>query len=131
MADIYIMKSTYFICQLLALSASPFTNSSKCGVRGDPWVCRPQGQLRKRLNNFSCVSNGPLNNKQDFLVLLRNPLLGRKLGLSNEGWPSQKGCKLISKPYLDTPKRAHRCATKVTALFQHLHRGPRHTVDTN
>jgi len=26
-------------------------------------------------------------------------LLGRKLGMSNEEWPSQKGCKLISKPY--------------------------------
>ena len=26
-------------------------------------------------------------------------LLGRKLGMSNEEWPSQKGCKLISKCY--------------------------------
>ena len=24
-------------------------------------------------------------------------LVGRKLGMSNEGWPSQKGCKLICK----------------------------------
>ena len=25
-------------------------------------------------------------------------LLGRKLGMSNEGWLKGKGCKLISKP---------------------------------
>ena len=25
-------------------------------------------------------------------------LLGRKLSMSNKGWPSQKGCQLISKP---------------------------------
>ena len=25
-------------------------------------------------------------------------VLGRKLGMSNKGWPKGKGCKLISKP---------------------------------
>ena len=55
----------------------------------------------------------------------------RKLCIIKEGCPKGKGCKLISKPHLDTPKRAHRCATKITTLFQHQHRGPRHTVDTN
>ena len=87
-------------------------------------ACRPgwplgmltPGTILEATYNFSFVSNGPLNNKQDFLVLLRNTLLGRKLGMSNEGWPSQKGCKLISKPHLDTPKRAHRYATKTTTL---------------
>ena len=98
---------------------------------GWPQAMSTPGTTLEATYNFSFVSNGPLNSKQDFLVLLRNTLLGRRLGMSNEGWPSQKGCKLISKPHLDTPKRAHRCATKVTALFQHLHRGPRHTVDTN
>jgi len=41
-------------------------------------------------------------------------MLGRELGISYKGWPSLKGCKLISKSHPDMPRKAHRYATKVT-----------------
>ena len=59
-------------------------------------------------------------------------MLGRKSGMSNEGWPSWKGCKLISKPYPRHMRRTHRYATKITTgTFPTLHMYPRHTVDTD
>ena len=62
-------------------------------------------------------------------------LLGRKLGTSSEGWPSQKACKLISKHTPDTTQccwRAHKYATKPPQrLFQLLRMHPRHTADTD
>lgn len=42
-------------------------------------------------------------------------LLGRKLGMSKEGWPSQKGCKLISKPHPRHPQESSQIPTKITA----------------
>ena len=40
------------------------------------------------------VHSSTIYNSQDM------ELLGRKLGMSNEGWLKGKGCKLISKPHL-------------------------------
>ena len=37
------------------------------------------------------------NSDIEFLHCVKKLVLGKKLGMSNEGWPIQKGCKLISK----------------------------------
>lgn len=73
-----------------------------------------------------------------WLNFISNPhfLLGMKLDMKKEGWPSQKSFKLISKLHPRhspmQPRRAHRYATKKPQkLFQHWCICPRHTIDTN
>ena len=46
-------------------------------------------------------------------------LLGKKLGLSNKGWPSQIWLKLISKPH---PKMPLCCSGELTDTLQNNHR---------
>ena len=59
-------------------------------------------------------------------------MLGRKSGMSNEGWSSWKGCKLISKPYPRHMEENPQIRYKNNHRdFSKLHMYPRHTVDTD
>ena len=54
------------------------------------------------VNLFVGPSEVPLlwvNCFSGWLLIFSTLLLGRKLGMSNQRWPSQKGCKLFSKPH--------------------------------
>lgn len=118
--------SNYYIYLCLAFSKKlgvfPYVCSnsdiiSTC-CRNIKWLCflchtlwsikMFQHDLYPQESSNSHCRNEMVKNLSDWWISQRlnydsQKMLGRELGMSNQVWPSWKGCKLISKPHLTHP----------------------------